>query len=277
MKISVVSYSLSEQPSTLKDWEDKLISQIDALISDGAKVILYPELNLMGLSDYFPGELKQQFLLISEYTQNQLLPMLTKKFKGKDLLLCLGSGPRAQEKMFFNTAYVWVSDTWLFQDKIHLTPWEVDFTPGTEVKYFSFHGLKAACLICFDVEQPGLALALKRSGLDLLLVPSATTNKNGNQRVNRCASARSIELGACVVTSPLVGESRCDLIDHNEGRQGFFMPSQEVVVVEQEIYSDYSVKQEVVHHYHLEVDMMRELKKKDEETKPFFKEDLILP
>ena len=90
MKISVVSYSLSEQPSTLKGWEDKLISQIDALISDGAKVILYPELNLMGLSDYFPGELKQQFLLISEYTQNQLLPMLTKKFKGKDLLLCLG-------------------------------------------------------------------------------------------------------------------------------------------------------------------------------------------
>lgn len=277
MKISVVSYSLSEQPATLEDWEGKLISQVNALISDGAKIILYPELNLMGLSDYFPGELKAQYHLISEYTQNQLLPLLTRKFKGKDLLMCLGSGPRVQEQKIFNTAYVWVSDTWLYQDKIHLTPWEVDFTPGSEVKYFTFHGLKAACLICFDVEQPGLALALKRNGLDLLLVPSATTNKNGNQRVNRCASARAIELGACVITSPLVGDSRCDLIDHNEGRQGFFMPAQEVVVVEQEIYSEYSQKSEVIHHYHLELDMMRELKKKDEETKPFFKEDLILP
>lgn len=277
MKISVISYSLSEQPAGLFDWESKLITEIDSLLASGSKVILYPELFLMGLSDYFPGELKTQFQLISDYTKKTLLPLLTKKLKGKDLLLNLGSGPRMDNGKIFNTSFIWVNESWIFQDKIHLTPWEVDFTPGSEVKFFSFHKLNCASVICFDIEQPGLGLMLKRSGVDLILCPSATTNKNGNQRVNRCASARSVELGAAVIVSPLVGDSRCDLVDHNEGRQGFFLPAQEAVIVEQEQFSEYSVKNHVIHHFELEVEMMVELKKKTEETKPYFKEDLILP
>lgn len=277
MKISVVSYSLSEQPATLKEWEVKLTTEVNALITDGAKIVLYPELFLMGLSDYFPGELKAQYKLIADYTEKTLLPLLTSMFKGKDLLVCLGSGPRLEEGKIYNSCPVWVNDTWLFQDKIHLTPWETDFTPGSEVKYFLFHDLQCASVICFDIEQPGLGLMLKRNGVDLILCPSATTNKNGNQRVNRCASARSVEIGAAIITSPLVGDSECDLIDHNEGRQGFFLPAQEAVIVEQEQFSEYSVKSHVIAHYELEIDMIRELKKKTDETKPYFKEDLILP
>ena len=277
MKISVVSYSLSEQPATLIDWESKLTTEINSLISNGAKIILYPELFLMGLSDYFPGELKAQYVLISDYLEKNLYPKLAKALKGKDLLVCLGSGPRLENDKIYNSSPVWVNDTWLFQDKIHLTPWEVDFTPGTEVKFFTYQKLICASVICFDIEQPGLGLFLKRNGVDLILCPSATTNKNGNQRVNRCASARSVELGAAILTSPLVGDSKCDLIDHNEGRQGFFLPAQEVVIVEQEQFSEYSTKHHVIAHYELEIDMLRELKKKTDETKPYFKEDLILP
>lgn len=276
MKISVVSYSLSEQPSTLKDWESALTAEIDSLIADEAKVILYPELNLMGLTDYFPGEIKDQYQKISSYLNESLFPNLATKLKGKDLCLCLGSGPRVADGKIYNSSPVWINNSWMFQDKIHLTPWETDFTPGERINYFEFHGLRFACVICFDIEQPGLALSMKRNGVDFVLVPSATSNKNGNQRVNRCASARSIELGAAVVTSPLVGDAKCDLIDHSEGRQGFFMPAQEVVVVPQEEFSEYSVKKKIINHYFLESEMMRELKKPDQETKPFFKEDRIV-
>ncbi len=246
-------------------------------LTDGAKIILYPEYFLMGLSDYFPGDLKDQYVKVAQYTELTLLPKLAVIFKGKDLLVCLGSGPRIGEGKLYNSSSLWVSGTWNFQDKIHLTPWEIDFTPGSQVNFFLFHDLRVACLICFDIEQPGLALMLKRCGVDLVLVPSATTNKNGNQRVNRCASARSIELGAIVVTSPLVGKSKCDLIDLNEGRQGFYLPAQEVVRVEQEQFSVYSDHLQVVNHYEIEVNMLKELKVKDNETKPYFKEDLILP
>lgn len=277
MKISVVSYSLSHQPKTLKEWEEKMTTEIKSLLTDGAKIILYPELFLMGLSDYFPGELKDQYLKIFEYTETILLPKLTPMFKGKDLLLCLGSGPRLVEGKIYNSSPVWVNDTWMFQDKIHLTPWETDFTAGTQINYFLFHDLKTAVVICFDIEQPGLALSMKRNGIDFILVPSATTNKHGNHRVNRCATGRSVELGAAVVTAPLVGISKCELIDRNEGRQGFFLPSQEVVTVKEEQFSEYSMGDHVIEHYRLDVNMMRELKKKDDETKPYFKEDLILP
>ena len=277
MKISVVSYSLSHQPATLTEWEEKLTTEIKTLIADGAKIVLYPELFLMGLSDYFPGELKEQFHKISQYTQEILLPKLATAFKGKDLLVCLGSGPREVNEKMYNSSPVWVNDTWMFQDKIHLTPWETDFTAGTQINYFLFHGLRSAAVICFDIEQPGLALTLKRAGIDLILVPSATSNKNGNHRVNRCASGRSVELGAAIVTAPLVGLSKCELIDRNEGRQGFFLPSQELVIVKQEQFSEYSMVDHVIDHYELEVNMIKELKKVDDETKPYFKEDLILP
>lgn len=276
MRITTVSYSLSEQPKTLSEWETWLIQEIESLYADGSKVVLYPELNLMGLTDYFSGELKQQFEQIAKYISENLLPKLAIKLKGKDLLLCLGSGPRVVDKKIFNTAFIWVKDTWVYQDKLHLTPWEGDFTPGNTVQIFEFHKLKACALICFDIEMPALSLYLKRQEIDLILVPSATTNKNGNQRVNRCASARSIELGAAVVTCPIVGDSKCDLIDHSEGRAGFFMPAQELVAVEQESFSDYSVKKKVISHFDLEVAMIKDLKKKDEETKPYFKEDVIL-
>lgn len=276
MKVSVVSYSLSEQPKTLTLWEEKLFSEIEDFIAQGSKIILYPELCLMGLSDYFPGTLAQQYAAISEFTQT-LLPKLSRILKGKDVCLCLGSGPRVEDNRIYNSSPIWVSDSWLFQDKIHLTPWETDFTPGDKIQYFNFHKLIFASVICFDIEQPGIALSLKRNGVDVVLVPSATTNKNGNQRVNRCASARSIELGACVITAPLVGDSRCDLIDHSEGRQGFFLPAQEVVIVDQEVYSDYSKEKSVIGTYEVFIELMKELKKKDDETKPYFKEDLIVP
>lgn len=271
MKISVVSYSLSHQPPTLEEWSGKLTGEINKLMADGSKIILYPELFLMGLSDYLPEP------QIAAYIKDTLLPKLSVTLKGKDVLLCLGSGPRIEGQATYNSCPIWMNDTWTFQDKIHLTPWETSFTPGNAVRFFVFHDLRVACLICYDVEQPGLALMLKRNEINMLLVPSATMNKNGNQRVNRCASARSIELGALVVTTPLVGDSKCELVDHSEGRQGFFLPAQEIVTVEQEVFSAYSKNEQVVSHFEVEVQMLKKLKIKDQETKPYFKEDVILP
>lgn len=274
MKVSVISYSLSNQPKSLKEWEERLITEINDL-STHSKIILYPELFLMGLSDYFVGLVEKQLLDIAAYTYEKLLPKLTEILKDKNILLCLGSGPRVEDDKLYNTSAIWVKDTWVYQDKIHLTPWETSFTPGNAVRLFEFENLRTACIICFDMEQPGLALYLKKAGVDLILCPSATTNKNGNQRVNRCASSRAVELGAAIFTSPLVGQSECELVDHNEGRQGFFLPAQEAVTVEQEQFSEYSDQKYVVQEYYLDTAMLKKLKEEDEETKPYLKGDLI--
>lgn len=273
MKIANVSYSLSSQPETLEKWKEHLLDEITSFISAGSNIILYPELFHMGLTDYFQGDLVQQMRQISDYVQFTLLPEIKNVAGSADVLICLGSGPRAADGKLFNSAPLFIKGQWIFQDKLHLTPWETDFTGGDEIKTFTFKGLKIATLICFDVEQPSLALKLKEEGIHILLVPSATTDRNGSNRVNRCANSRSVELGAAVITSPLIGDSQCDLVDHNEGRQGFFLPSQSVVNTEQETYSPYSSDKKVVQTFMVDEKMLISLKNKDAETKPYLQKD----
>lgn len=268
MKCTIVSYSLSEDPSTLSQWKENLFREITSFIDGGSEIILYPELFLMGLSKYFKGP---EIESVARYTHSELLPELGELLKNKKVFLVLGSGPREHADRMFNSCPVFYKNDWHFQDKLFLTPWETEFHPGYELTVFDVKGLKTAITICFDSEQPDLAVKLKEEGVHLLLVPSATTNENGSNRVNRCSSARAIELGAAVFTSPLVGDSACDLVDHNEGRQGFFLPAQEDVTVKQETFSQYSAKEKVIVHYELHPGMLKKLKEKNSETKPFHK------
>lgn len=273
MKIANISYSLSTQPRTLSDWQEHLIDEIKSFINDGCSIILYPELFLMGLTDYFSGDLEKQLQAISSYVSQVLLTEIKSAVGNSDVLICLGSGPRSVQNKIFNSSPVFVNGDWHFQDKLHLTPWETSFSGGEEIRIFSFKGLTVATLICFDVEQPSLALKLKEREIHMLLVPSATTDRNGSNRVNRCANSRSVELGAAVITSPLIGDSQCDLVDHNEGRQGFFLPAQSLVTCEQETYSAYSTDKKVVQFYTVDEKMLLDLKKKDDETRPYLQKD----
>ena len=268
MKCTVVSYSLSHDPASLTEWQNRLVEELQDFIQKGSEIILYPELFLMGLSKYFEGNDIQN---VARYTSEKLLPELHKLLKDKNIFLVLGSGPREVNGNFFNSCPVYFENKWHFQDKLFLTPWETDFVSGHDLSIFTFKGLRTAVVVCFDSEQPDLAMKLKESEIHLLLVPSATTNENGSHRVNRCSSARSVELGAAVLTAPLVGESACELVDHNEGRQGFFLPAQESVKVPQETFSEYSVSKKVICDYELDIEMLKKLKEKDSETKPYHK------
>jgi predicted amidohydrolase len=267
MKVAVISYSLTHDPSTLNEWKEKLWKEIDTSLRNGAEIILYPELFLMGLTKY----LSEDFSKLAQYIEKELLPYLGDKLQTSRVLLVLGSGPRLEKGQLRNAAPIFHEGRWQFQSKLFLTPWETHFTPGEELLVFTYQGLRTAVVICFDSEQPDLSLLLKKEGIDCLLVPSATMNKNGSQRVNRCASARSVELGAVVITSPLVGNSACDLVDHNEGRQGFFLPAQEDVTQDQEVYSAYSIEKHDLSFYEFKESQIRKLKDLTEETKPFLK------
>ncbi|WP_408097160.1 nitrilase-related carbon-nitrogen hydrolase [Peredibacter sp. HCB2-198] len=270
MKISVISYSLSHDPESILEWKSKLLGEIEKCVLSGAEVILYPEFFLMGLGKYFPSlDPKDQIEKVADYVAQDLLPDVKKHLYQKDVLVVLGSAPRKADNKVFNSSPVLLHGEWLFQDKLYLTPWETDFTPGEELRVFEFKGLKTAVVICFDSEQPDLAVKLKEEVVDLVLVPSATTNKNGSQRVNRCASARSVELGAAVVTALLIGDSVVELIDHNEGRSGLFLPAQEDITVEQETYSEYSTSKHIVAQHELNIPMLKKLKERNSETKPF--------
>lgn len=274
IKITGVSYSVQNNHADKESWILCLLNEIKGLIQNGSDIIVYPELFLLDLEDYFKMyDLDQRHEKISDFINSDLLPLIKENLKQTNVLLVLGSGPIKRGTYLFNSSPIFINGDWIFQDKIYLTPWENCFHSGEEIKIFEFKKMKIAISICFDIEQPFLSQKLKEEKIDVLLCPSATTNKNGNQRVNRCASARSVELGAVVLSVPVVGNSTCDLIDHNEGRQGFFLPAQEDINISQEQFSTYSFGDHVVQSYEFNEDLIISLKKMTYETKPFLKSD----
>lgn len=279
MKITGISFDVSQLPSTKEDWFDQLTNYILNAIKNESEIIVLPELMHLALGYYSPKkDLKSQLIYSSEAIWREYLPKLLKALKNKNHFIVLGSGPYHEKTknsdIFYNRAPIISNGTIETFDKIYLTPWENNFKPGTTLKLFNYQGLTISPLICFDIEQPYLSTALKDKNVDLILVPSATNNKNGSERVLRCATARSVELGCAVFVVPVIGTITFnELIDHNEGRQGLFLPAQECIKHQQQQFSDYRLKQTDVVHFKLEVDQIKKVKEKNQETKPFLTVD----
>lgn len=94
------------------------------------------------------------------------------------------------------------------QGKLHMTRFEKeewDVTPEDDLAVFETNFGRIAVAICYDVEFPEIARAAARKGVDILLVPSCTDDRQGYLRVRYCGHARAIENQIYVVQSSTVG------------------------------------------------------------------------
>ena len=111
-----------------------------------------------------------------------------------------------------NRAHVFLPDgTEVHHDKLCLTPSERDpgewnLSTGSTVRTFDLGGVRAAVLICLDLELPALSAKLATAGLDVLFVPSYTSRLSGYSRVFSCAKARAVELLCTVCAVGCFGE-----------------------------------------------------------------------
>lgn len=271
MKINVVSFSTIDESASLNEWENQFAAVFD-FVELGhtveAQVTVLPELCFMSAAKYFEHDLKK----LAAYLWSNFIPRVVGWFGESNGLVILGTAPRLDQNGQLKNSCPIIKNGTLhcIQDKLQLTPWETDFVPGDQLQVIEFCGLKTAVLICYDIEQPAFSHLLKREGVSIVFCPSATSTQAGSERVLRCASARAVELGAAVVVAPLVGQNINDLIDHSEGRQGVFLPSQEIVPLEQQQqYSIYSHGEWEKCSYTLPEQMLRDLKKDNGETKPY--------
>lgn len=192
---------------------------------DGADVVLLPEFTWMGLEPLVePKEMRR----VAEVFWNELFPTLKSLLQRPEKAVVLGTVPfwDAEHGVLHNRAPILAGERVLHQDKLHLTPWEKAFTPGREQVLWEFAGLTFAVVVCLDIEIPETSARLRGSGVDVLLVPSATETILGMERVDRCASARAVELGCVVGVSHLTGRAESELIDQNVGRTAVYFPSQ---------------------------------------------------
>lgn len=153
--------------------------------------------------------------------------------------------------------------------KICLTPWEESLDPGDGVSVFEYKGVRIALVICFDIEQPYLVDSLKKLNLDLLLVPAATESALGYERVSRCASARSVELGCAVVTCHLIGTTTHKLVDENIGNNHMYLPSQSLFSDEKRYESLNALNEgECLKVFEIPIEKLRRQKTLNKETNP---------
>jgi predicted amidohydrolase len=192
---------------------------------NGADIVVFPEFSWMGLERFV--ERPDKLAGVADLFWNDLYPLLLTTLTRADKAAVLGTVPfRDPDSGLKNRAPIVSEGRWLHQDKIHLTPWESDFTGGGPLHLWTFRGHRVAVVICLDVEVPEIAAALRGSALDLMLVPSATENLLGLERVGRCADARAVELGCHVGLCHLVGTTDSTLVDENIGQLAHFSPSQ---------------------------------------------------
>jgi predicted amidohydrolase len=82
------------------------------------------------------------------------------------------------------------------QGKLHMTRFETEdwkVSAHSRLRVFETVFGRVAIAICYDVEFPEIARAAAREGVNLLVAPSCTDDRQGFLRVRYCAHARAIE------------------------------------------------------------------------------------
>jgi predicted amidohydrolase len=185
----------------------------------GARLVVFPEYVAGGLL-----ALDRRFAAWSE----PLIALTVATARECGLFVLGGTHPVRVGRRTVNRAHLAAPDGRLtHQDKLHLTPWERRwrFSAGDALTLVDLGGLRAAILICYDIEFPDACRAAAARGADVLLVPSWTDDRHGYWRVRYCAHARTVEHQVFALHAPLVGGNPA-LPDFEQavGRAGVLSP-----------------------------------------------------
>ncbi len=150
--------------------------------------------------------------------------------KQHQMIIVAGSTPVFMRVRRVNRAFVYLPDGRRFeQDKQHMTRIESEawkFSSGhPNIRFWEWKGAGLGVAISYDIEFPAYTRELTKKDVDIILIPSCTTDIHGYWRVRHCAQARAVESQTYVVMSSLFGTS-LPLPEKPAayGRAGFFTP-----------------------------------------------------
>ena len=192
---------------------------IDTLAAEGAdrgsRVLLLPELTCVGLLWGDPEAGETTAAGVANLYRRRLTPLLRsyedalrEVAQRRQLALAGATFWHEEEGRGVNSAFVAFPDgTGQRQDKLHPTRPEqaIGTVGGESLQTFEIDGIRIGLLICYDIQFPELTRHLVAEGIQVLLVPSLTTER-GYWRVRHCAHARAVENQIYVCVSPLIGD-----------------------------------------------------------------------
>lgn len=196
-----------------------------------AEIVVFPEfLSVQLLSALETMGPREGIRKLAEFT-DQFVRLMASLAREQGIYLVAGSHPVAQpDGRLHNVSMIFRPDgTHVSQPKLHITPSERTWwgiTGGDSLVVVQTPKVRIGVLICYDVEFPEAARYLADQGVELLIVPYCTDNRQGYLRVTRCAQARAIENQIYVATAGVVGNlPDVPAMDIHYGRAAVFTPS----------------------------------------------------
>jgi predicted amidohydrolase len=201
--LKIALLQASGEPNTVDQAFDKLNSALGNAASQDAHILTTPELYLSGYGD------REATLASAQDIDSPVLKRIAEMVVRHKIALVLGY-PEICGSDVYNAAVVFDETGQVVHTyrKLNL-PSDYErscFTRGTEVGIFEFRGIRCAVLICYDIEFPEMARSAVLNDADLLIVPTAISNKW--RIVPDCViPARAFENGVFVAYCNYAGNS----------------------------------------------------------------------
>lgn len=164
--------------------------------------------------------------------RDQIVEMLSNLARTKGIYIAGGTVlSHSEDKTKIHNDCYFFSPSGKFesQGKLHMTRFEKEewfVSPRDTLKVFETDFGKVGINICYDVEFPEISRALALQGVNILIVPSCTDDRQGFLRVRYCAQARAIENQLYVIHSGTVGSlPMVPAISLNYGQAAILTPS----------------------------------------------------
>lgn len=216
---------------------EEFADQVSALVESAAdykcQLVVFPEyftVQLLTLGDTH-RPIAEQIMALAEQegAYTELMCRLAQKKKmyiaGGTIPVRIGEAPALQNQAFLFAP----SGEFGVQAKLHMTRFEKRewmVSAGSGLTVFNTSIGKIAITICYDVEFPEVARAAARRGIEMLLVPSCTDDRQGFLRVRYCAHARAIENQIYVIQASTVGSiPMVPAVSLNYGQASILTPS----------------------------------------------------
>lgn len=195
------------QMTSVPDVEQNL-AEVTVLLEKSAEQVKGHIVVLPECFAFFGGKDRQQFAISEPISHGPIYSKLSEIAKRFEICLVAGSVPVNCEvpDKFSNTCFVFGPDGEALAEyqKIHLFDVQVGDNTGSyresetaeagnKVSVFEYRGVKIGIAICYDLRFAGLFQQLERAGAEVVVLPSAFTQKTGEAHWHTLIGARAIE------------------------------------------------------------------------------------
>lgn len=206
----------------------KYFAQVAA--SYGSDFVVFPELLTAQLMSCLGTKTPLEAIRRLTFYTPQVDALFTHLAKDLQTSILGGSHPILVGDRILNVASLYMPDGQIHrQSKLHITPsertaWGVE--AGSALQVFETPKARVGILICYDIEFPEAARYLTDQGVDIILNPYCTDDRQGYLRVRYCAQARAVENQVYVASAGTVGNlPDAENIELQYAQSGIFSPS----------------------------------------------------